>query len=270
MYSEILTDEVNYDLFPKTLYKYRSWDNKFHKSILTNNEVFLSSAELFNDPFDAKVPFRYDEKEMTDDNIFIKLYQVGKESWPELSEKELIDKCYEQQKTGIFKDDRCWKNKSQEIIDSFNKTYGILSLTPKSNNLLMWSHYADSHKGFCIGFDTKLLAKSINGLFGNVNYSDKVPVQSMFAKPMQNCIAYLMTKSKEWEYEEEYRITKIFASNTPVRFPKEAIKEVILGLSISEENRNEITNIVKEHYTTAKLFQSIRSDKMFKIELEEI
>ncbi|EPJ44297.1 MAG: hypothetical protein OFPII_35920 [Osedax symbiont Rs1] len=31
--------------------------------------------------------------------------------------------------------------------------YGILSMTERIDNLLMWSHYADSHTGFVIGFD---------------------------------------------------------------------------------------------------------------------
>ncbi|HGY1053520.1 TPA: DUF2971 domain-containing protein, partial [Aeromonas salmonicida subsp. pectinolytica] len=28
----------------------------------------------------------------------------------------------------------------------------FVSLSRNNTNILMWSHYADSHKGFCIGF----------------------------------------------------------------------------------------------------------------------
>lgn len=33
-----------------------------------------------------------------------------------------------------------------------NSRFGLLCLTEKPDNELMWSHYADSHKGFAIGF----------------------------------------------------------------------------------------------------------------------
>ncbi|MBL7103181.1 MAG: DUF2971 domain-containing protein [Bacteroidales bacterium] len=34
-----------------------------------------------------------------------------------------------------------------------NDHYGILSLSAKWDNILIWGHYAEKHKGFCIGFN---------------------------------------------------------------------------------------------------------------------
>ena len=31
---------------------------------------------------------------------------------------------------------------------------GVACFTTELNNILMWSHYADGHKGFCLEFDT--------------------------------------------------------------------------------------------------------------------
>jgi len=31
--------------------------------------------------------------------------------------------------------------------------YGVLCFSRRWNNILMWSHYADGHKGICLGFD---------------------------------------------------------------------------------------------------------------------
>jgi len=47
-----------------TLYKYRAWndDMNYQKRIITNNEIYLSSADQFNDPFDASLPFSIDQK----------------------------------------------------------------------------------------------------------------------------------------------------------------------------------------------------------------
>src|SRR6266404_2239082 len=35
-----------------------------------------------------------------------------------------------------------------------SSNFAFLSLTRKENNLLMWSHYSDSHRGFLLGFES--------------------------------------------------------------------------------------------------------------------
>ncbi|MYL96140.1 DUF2971 domain-containing protein, partial [Citrobacter werkmanii] len=79
----------------------------------------------------------------------------------------------EQAKWSIITDSR------QQIMSM----YGVICLTPKPDNYLMWSHYAASHTGFCIGFDEKFL-ETIEDieLAGYVNYSDDVPVFSFFSE----------------------------------------------------------------------------------------
>ena len=47
-------------LFPSILYKYRDWNNEYHKKIITNQELFFPSFESLNDPFDGKLPFMFD------------------------------------------------------------------------------------------------------------------------------------------------------------------------------------------------------------------
>ena len=36
--------------YPKIIYKYRTWDNKYDKDILRKNQLYLSSPKRFNDP----------------------------------------------------------------------------------------------------------------------------------------------------------------------------------------------------------------------------
>ncbi|WBX97902.1 hypothetical protein [Chryseobacterium gambrini] len=43
---------MNNENYPPIIYKYRCWNNEFHKKILTDGEVYLSSPRHFNDPFD--------------------------------------------------------------------------------------------------------------------------------------------------------------------------------------------------------------------------
>jgi hypothetical protein len=42
-----------------------------------------------------------------------------------------------------------------EKIDSIDQKFGILSLTAAKENLLMWAHYADEHKGAVVEIDIR-------------------------------------------------------------------------------------------------------------------
>ena len=42
------------------LYKYRDWQNKHHKTLLTDCELWFSSCKHFNDPFDCKIITQYE------------------------------------------------------------------------------------------------------------------------------------------------------------------------------------------------------------------
>src|SRR6185503_592987 len=41
----------------------------------------------------------------------------------------------------------------EQITDSFTAKYGVLCFSASSKSPLMWAHYAEAHKGVCLGFD---------------------------------------------------------------------------------------------------------------------
>jgi len=58
---------VSYDKLPEILFKYRSWSEpydsgRFQRKLLTHNQIYLSSANQFNDPFDFSLPINFDIK----------------------------------------------------------------------------------------------------------------------------------------------------------------------------------------------------------------
>jgi hypothetical protein len=42
--------------------------------------------------------------------------------------------------------------KSFENVRKRQMNYGVFTLSESNSNILMWSHYADNHMGFCIEF----------------------------------------------------------------------------------------------------------------------
>lgn len=123
-------------------------------------------------------------------------------------------------------------------INEIQDSVAILSLTTSDENPLMWAHYGDEHRGFCIGYDVSCAFFSseyclIPASEGKVVYTDEKPLsespefdpglydaflQAMGLEedvtPQAAEIArqLYLTKSGDWEYEDEYRVVKIIDS----------------------------------------------------------
>lgn len=257
---------------PQPLYKYRVWDDKcghvqYGQSILTQKQVYFAAAEQFNDPFDAALPFRYDPNDLTPENIFLKLIEVGRREMPGISEYELQQRAYERQHSGDFESGEYWKSHFPQFRKDINNRFGILSLTSKNDNLLMWSHYADSHRGYCVGMNKYTLYKSCGGTFIPAIYNDQIPYIPLFDTSSQTLTPLLATKSRVWEYEDEYRIIKSNGSKVAVEIPPEAIMEIVLGCNMAEEHKDAIFSLAKQEFPEARIFEARRNDEEFRLDL---
>ncbi|QBA19747.1 DUF2971 domain-containing protein [Chryseobacterium indologenes] len=255
---------------PDILYKYRDWKDEYHKKMIVENELFLASRKRFNDPFDSSIPYRYNDADLTPDNIFFKLREIEKRISPHLSEAQIIDRCYEIQKTERFTTGEYWKDNYEDYLAAVDARFGILSLTTKRDNLLMWSHYSNSHKGYCIGFDKKILFELLEGTLKRIDYTKEMPFIPLFDDGGIGANTILFAKSSEWEYEDEYRITKHFAADTVHKFPNEAVKEIILGLKLTEDEKDEILNIARSKYSHAKFHEATMNLSEFKLDISPI
>ena len=116
----------------------------------------------------------------------------------------------------------------------------------------MWAHYANKHHGVCLEFDAK--AEKV-WRARKVVYKDKFTIANADMMADHNALleASLLTKSKEWSYEEEYRLLARDGKLDPtfslategnfLRLPAGAIsKAVIAG---SRANADEVRDIVK-------------------------
>jgi hypothetical protein len=175
------------------------------------------------------------------------------------------------------------------IPERLGEYFGILSLTKSNNNGLMWAHYADSHKGFAIGFDSESpffkSGKSNEGL-REVKYSSQraiVPyggLKSLDSDGLAKANEYFFfTKSENWRYEEELRILASLkkADSIPCKvegydlclfnFPKECVKEVILGYRMPEDTRQEIAKILERKYPRTVLYQALLNETQFDLDI---
>ena len=88
----------------------------------------------------------------------------------------------------------------------FHETKGIICFSLAWENPVLWSHYADKHKGMALGFDIPDKYASV------IKYSsERVPIAYVNHDPLQGVepdyvTKLTMTKYKHWEYENEIRM----------------------------------------------------------------
>lgn len=117
---------------PDILYKFKRIDEYALKSLSTDLLYFSSRAQ-FNDPLDSNPCFEFD-----------------------INSQELAQvlECLTERK-GINPHRLNIEVARDELEKKFNgylDTNGILSMSARYDNALMWSHYADEHKGICLGY----------------------------------------------------------------------------------------------------------------------
>lgn len=83
--------------------------------------------------------------------------------------------------------------------ESMAKQFGILCFTKSWHNTLLWSHYADGHRGICLGFEVR------DKLLKPVSYKRE---RASLRFPVDNnqIMDLLFTKFADWAYEEELRV----------------------------------------------------------------
>lgn len=148
---------------------------------------------------------------------------------------------------------------------------GLVCFSEDWTSPVMWSHYAEKHRGICLGFDV------LRSVVREVHYNDKrlrtelekdANPQSL---PPDLQDALLDTKCREWEYEKERRILvpltdAVALGSLHFRPFDETLQlaEVILGPSCSE-SLEDLRRVVKQHWPKARTYKARLAWQHFKV-----
>ncbi len=275
-----------YKLGIKTLYKYRSLSEKQREHtlrLLAHDEIMLSSPRRFNDPFEARPQVIF-----TDTNAAISEY-VGKliaNFRPGKTEEE--NRTARQQLFRLVERDprMAFEQALWTIVDD----YGILSLTQDPAHPLMWSHYADSHRGVCVEFNA---TQYFFPFAYEVRYQDDYPVvDPLVDSPPDTITKAIITKATYWRYEKEFRVVMpkfsdeekrehIAKVNKPVhkkmielhngegvyKISPTALSGVILGAKISKEDEKELLGLIRARRPPISIRKAVLKPNAFGLDL---
>jgi len=233
---------------PTYLYKYRSvtdtknLKNDLNLKALFSCEAVFSGRKAFNDLFDSKVHFI----KPTPRQFKALIQQSDGKTATKLKKFIAKGKFTYEGDMYVMKE----TEKLNNLIDSYR--FYCFSANPVSN--LMWSHYADCHRGFCIEFKWDHIQAD------KIDYRDHIPEFELIkvigiehpensdtGTEIWNC---LRTKLNEWRYEDEYRYPAgkemknsaiPIESNTQIEkypYSPDAVESIIFGCKMPESTKN--------------------------------
>ncbi|MBN3099422.1 DUF2971 domain-containing protein [Pectobacterium brasiliense] len=241
------------------IYKYRAINQRTFE-ILINKKIYFSAPIDLNDPLDCSIDIEAEYQKV-----------VGKYN-PDISEE------YNRKAFLLYLLNNHHKDKDDNyvklnvLIGDFIKTLGVFSASKNERDALLWSHYGDSHKGICLGFDESIMPDEDVFMSGGIKYKGAPAYQDIFESLIEELGTFvqpwnskpnypaemgdkfytkqlyvlmegnLMIKSSKWEYEEEYRIVR--NKHGLFSFNPEALKCIVFGVRTSEVDKETIRNIL--------------------------
>jgi uncharacterized protein YlaI len=170
------------------IYKYFSFENAVYT--LLNHTILASHFDEYNDPFEASISWAKKSRsdlDKSDDDA----REIDNDSGDDIVFSELT----EERKTQ-------YRNERDKVRSTcFSRT---------NKDILLWSHYANYHKGIALCFwSNEMLGVKNDKRFKNIEYNgEKVRIfkstkPATFDKKVQKSF---ITKAKIWSYEEEVRL----------------------------------------------------------------
>lgn len=236
------------------IYKYIAFDAKDDFSIkkvrdlIVNSSLYLAKPSEFNDPdeFQASIT-------LTED-------RTARRKWLERTAKEHIKKfphtfpeirgrgrkieALVSRSMGRSIEDA---NSMNEIFHGLRDRLGVFCFSTNARSSLLWSHYANGHRGICIQFEcTRCIG--VLCVCHEVQYQDNFPTL-VWPDDSENVMKPALTKSSDWAYEGEVRYISRHIAGESIKFNGSAVTGLIVGRRFSENgpsSRQKLAALLEE------------------------
>lgn len=285
---------------PNSLYRYRQF-NEYSLKNLINEQERQSYPVEFNDPFDASLKINYEElskelflkrnmknmvKELEKHGVHITnedTQSIFNSDDPLYAFAKLVAK-FDSKLNG--KEDEFAKFLSEQTLNftkemfnkfrtSFQNGYLIVCFSELKDSILMWSHYAANHTGFCIEYNFYELGpfNAQSRLLNPVIYTDELfDATKYILQPLiredhnfNNLFGIYpaISKSTSWSYEKEWRTVSPLGPSASeedrfIKVPKP--KALYVGAKSTEDNITKLRDIAV--WKRIPLYQMILSDSL--------
>jgi hypothetical protein len=248
---------------PSRLYKYSAFTVRALTN-LQNHGIYFNSPRNFNDPYDCnitpeiRIPSNAEIEELR--SFFLNDLAPGSPSYIQ-TQKVSKERLREMVMNAA-------RNTAANNVKEFSEKHGVSCFSEDHTDLLMWSHYGENQKGFCLEFDTAYFSK-----FSKVKYSAAMPIFDplpVLKGDLEDSdfMSIFSTKSLSWIYEKEWRMLHS-EGNKFYHYPPEALTGVYFGPEISEAALEIICLIIQGQNKKTLFWKGTRNSKDFKVDFDQ-
>lgn len=261
-----------------TVYKYLGPERI---DLLETGTIRASQVEVLNDPFEVLPDFTGFEQYLFD----LSKAAVAKR----YSNTSIIVPHVRFKPAELEQMKQSAKSGGEEFTRGIRESTPLMvCLSETNNNLLMWSHYAQSHAGLVLGFDAQHMffagmgpvPRNISRLF-KVEYGANRPAYpDPRTTPMTDEIfmPIFLRKSLDWAYEKEWRMLvkpetcrsigkKGYYDCFVLDWPPELLTEIILGPKMSLGDKAKVMELKRTRYPRAELFDAKLSATKYDLDI---
>ena len=251
---------------PPFLFKYRSLSDENARTraerIFTHNELYFAAPREFNDPFESRFRLSLDG---TREEKIKKLSRLFRKNDSSLTEHDAVAQASNALLKAPASLAQTWGDQLVEGLRS-GRDLAILSLAERPTDVLLWSHYADSHKGICLQFDTtacEIFRASIK-----VTYADSAPTLHWFTDDEITMFrAVTLGKGSQWRCEDEWRSIE-FNRGAGVRsYSPNALAAVIFGLQTPHKDRAMVRRWCENRARVVRFVEVVREPGEYTLSL---
>jgi len=248
------------------LYKYRSFssyeDEKRVKDIILDSSLWFARGDEVNDPFEFRFNYEVDSDEQR--NLFAVHAQAAEPRLTAAEAREKVNRVL----AGVSEDKkkvRCW-DAQIELWRGIASNTLMCCFAGTGKSILMWSHYADYHRGVCLELSLGIAEQHL----WKVTYDDRLTKFSIMDM-LGNRDSAFARKSKCWEYEEEYRLMYPGTVARAQTMPPGLVRRVIVGMAMPASKRDALFSWIARNAPGVKVaIAGPASDKSHGIEFEDV
>ncbi len=244
---------------PPRLFHYQRFVEAHLVSLLSTGQMKFSRPDSFNDPWDCRVHYQVPTEPAEKKRILAYLIEMHRKHHPGIDEAERQRRANEfMANPAKFKG--AFVQMEKGMYAELCRQYRIYCLTEDPASPLMWGHYAASHTGICLEFDTRL---NPFPAVEQVQYLTTYPARDLPTMGQEP----LVTKAIYWAYEAEWRLIaeERAAARSPLTLktnndfftlPSGVLKSVTIGALADETSRRLIHDLLNNHATGVAVRQA--------------
>jgi hypothetical protein len=264
----------------RVLYHWQRFDSKDAElkrrlsTFLTTNKLYCSSPGAFNDPWDCRPHFNtallQDKAELQRHaswavDVCNRRQPMSAEDTARMHDTLLSDVPYA---TGLLVE------MSEALAPVINQRYRVYCLGPDPTNVLMWSHYANDHRGICLEFG---LRNDVMCCSLECEYLAEFPMMRPYEMTEEEHLRVLLAKSDVWSYEKEFRLVAqertsatqgdgtLMTDDSYLQLPDGALTAVIVGC---QGDYDAVKAIVDEAKATVVVRRAVRVPNRYALLIE--